>query len=292
MSVSGGGHILRLTTIFLVARSLDILMFMPMASHTAICPPGPAIEKRPPMPLLDHFNPPLNRTRPWRSFHGAWAAAMARLLNQGILPSGYYAVPLMDCDGPIEIDVAALRDQGVAGPASGTAWPKTWVAPAPALAVALDLPAVDGVEVQVFVDDGDPRLAAAVELLSPRNKDRPAARQAFAVKCVGYLQQGSSIVVVDTVTTRRADLNSTILSLLGVDIGAAALPLASLSAVSYRAVGCDEESQHLEVWPAPLALSQPLPTLPLWIASDFSVPLDLEASYKMTCVDLRIYQAG
>ena len=40
-----------------------------------------------------------------------------------------------------------------------------------------------------------------------------------------------------------------------------------------------------------LALAQPLPTLPLWIAPDFSVPLDLEASYQMTCADLRIHQA-
>jgi hypothetical protein len=244
------------------------------------------------MPLLDHFNPPLNRTHPWRSFHEAWAAAMARLLNRGVLPTGYYAVPLVDRDGPIEIDVATLRDQEAPGSASGGVEPRTWAAPAPALAVAVDLATVDGVEVQVFADDGDPRLAAAVELLSPRNKDRPAVRQAFAVRCVGYLQQGSSVVVVDTVTTRRADLNSTILSLLGVDIGAAALPLASLSAVSYQAVGREEESQQLQVWPAPLALGQPLPTLPLWIASDFSVPLDLEASYQMTCADLRIHQAG
>ena len=189
------------------------------------------------MPLLDHFNPPLNRTHPWRSFHGAWAAAMARLLNHGVLPAGYYAVPLVDRDGPIEVDVAALREQGALMPASGTAGAQTWVAPEPVLAVAVDLPMVDGVELHVFADDGDPRLAAAVELLSPRNKDRPAARQTFAVKCVGFLQQGSSVVVVDTVTTRRTDLNSTILSLLGVDVGAAALPLASLSAVSYRAVG-------------------------------------------------------
>src|SRR6185437_1510924 len=164
--------------------------------------------------------------------------------------------------------------------------------PAPVLAVAVDLPAVDGVAAQVLADDGDPRLAAAVELLSPRNKERPAARQALAVKCVGYLQRGSSVVVVDTVTTRRADLNGTILSLLGVDVSAAELPLASLSAVSYRAVGREEESQQLQAWPAPLALGQPLPTLPLWNASDFSVPLDPEASYRATCADLRIRQAG
>ena len=253
---------------------------------------GFATTRGPPMPLLDHFNPPLNRTHPRRSFHGAWAAAMARLLNRDVLPPGSYAVPLVDRDGPIEIDMAALREQGAPLPASGAAGPQTWVAPAPVLAVAVDLPAVDGVEVQVFADDGDPRLAAAVELLSPRNKDRPAARQAFAVKCVGYLQQASSVVVVDTVTTRRAELNSTILSLLGVDVGAAALPLSSLSAVSYRAVGRDEEPQELQLWPETLALAQPLPTLPLWIAPDFSVPLDLEASYQMTCADLRIPQAG
>jgi Protein of unknown function (DUF4058) len=249
-------------------------------------------EKGAPMPLLDHFNPPLNRTHPWRSFHAAWAAAIARLLNQGVLPSGYYAVPLVDRDGPIEIDVAALREQGVSTLESGTVWSQTWVAPAPVLAVEVDLPSVDSVEVQVFADDGDPRLAAAVELLSPRNKDRAAARQAFAVKCVGYLQQGSSVVVVDTVTTRRSDLNGTILTLLGVEVAAATLPVSSLSAVSYRAVSREEEPQQLQLWPASLALAQPLPTLPLWIASDFSVPLDLEASYEMTCADLRIRQAG
>ena len=243
------------------------------------------------MPLLDHFSPPLSRTHPWRSFHGAWAAAMARLLNQGLLPAGYYAVPLLDRDGPIEIDVAALREHEALAPTGGATGPQAWTPPAPGLAVAVELPAPDAVEVQVFADDGEPRLAAAVELVSPRNKDRAQARQAFTVKCVGYLQQGSSVVVVDTVTTRRADLHAAILSLLGVDPGAIATPL-NLSAVSYRAVGREEETQQLQLWPEPLALGQPLPTLPLWIATDFSVPLDLEASYQATCVDLRIRQAG
>jgi hypothetical protein len=146
------------------------------------------------------------------------------------------------------------------------------------------------VEVQVFADDGEPCLAAAVELVSPRNKDRPQARQAFAVKCVGYLQQGSSVVVVDTVTTRRADANAAVLSLLAVDAGAATPT--GLCAVSYRVGGGEDESQQLQLWPAPLGLGQPLPTLPLWIAADWSVPLDLEASYQATCQDLRIRQAG
>jgi hypothetical protein len=228
------------------------------------------------MPLLDHFNSTLSRTHPWRSFHGAWAAAMARLLNQGDLPSGFYAVPLLNRDGPIESDAAALV-------------PRTWTPPDSGLALTVELFAVDAVEVQVFADDGGPHLSAAIELISPRNKDRPQARQAFAIKCVGYLQQGSSVVVVDTVTTRRADLNAAILSLLGVETEAAVKP--GLSAVSYRAVDYQKETQQLQTWPAPLSLGQPLPTLPLWIAADFAVPLDLEASYRATCADLRIRPA-
>jgi hypothetical protein len=155
----------------------------------------------------------------------------------------------------------------------------------------VELPPLDTVEVQVFADDGDPRLAAAVELISPRNKDRPQSRQAFAVKCVGYLQQGSSVVTVDTVTTRRADVNEAILNLLGIEPDPA-VRKSSLAAVSYQAVGRDEKMQQLQLWPEPLALGQPLPTLPLWIAAGFAVPLDLEASYHATCVDLRIRQAG
>jgi hypothetical protein len=216
---------------------------------------------------------------------------MSRLLNQSVLPPGYYAVPLVDREGPIEIDVATLREQQTTVSADVATLPQTWAVPEPGLAVAIELPQADTVEVQVFADEGDPRLAAAVELLSPRNKERPQARQTFAVKCVNYLQQGSSVVVVDSVTTRRADMNAVILGLLGVDASAPAMP-SGLSAASYRAVGRDEEMQQLQLWPAPLAVGQPLPTLPLWIAADFSVPLDLEASYQATCTDLRIRQAG
>jgi hypothetical protein len=60
--------------------------------------------------------------------------------------------------------------------------------------------------------------------------------------------------------------------------------------VTYRAPGRDGEEQQLQLWPAPLALGEPLPRLPLWIAADFSVPLDLELSYRTACADLRIRQ--
>ncbi len=221
------------------------------------------------MPLLDHFHPPLSRTHPWRSFHGAWAAAIARLLNAGVLPPGYYAVPFLDRTGPIEIDVATP--------------------PAPALAVAVEWPETDEVRVEILADDGDPRLAAAVELVSPRNKDREQAREAFAAKCADYLRRGCGLVVVDAVTTRRADLQADLFAELGAEpVSSSAGPL---SVASYRSVGKADEGQLL-AWPVALEVGQPLPTVPLWLNDGSAVPLDLEASHTAACSDLRIRQAG
>src|SRR3954463_6332877 len=112
------------------------------------------------MPLLDHFHPPLSRTHPWRGFHGAWAAAMARLLNAGVLPAGYYAVPFLDRDGPIEIDVAMLREFEGAETVPGEA--PAWEPSEPALTLAVEWSTTDDVRVEVFSDEGDPRLAAAI----------------------------------------------------------------------------------------------------------------------------------
>ena len=240
----------------------------------------------PAMPLLDHFYPPLSRTHPRRAFHGAWASAMARLLNAGVLPPGYYAVPFLDREGPVEVDVATLREFD---PSDAPGAVPTWAPTAPGLAVAVEWPAADEVRVEVYADDGDPRLTAAVEPVSPSNKDRRRSREAFAAKCAGYLRRGCGVVVVDAVTTRRADLHADLLATLGAGAGpAASVPL---SAVAYRPVGRGEDGRLL-TWPEAMEVGQPLPTVPLWVGADLAVPLDLEASHTAACADLRIRQAG
>jgi hypothetical protein len=155
--------------------------------------------------------------------------------------------------------------------------------------VAVEWPGTDDVRVEVLTDDGDPQRAAAVELVSPRNKDRPRAREALASKCADHLRRGCGLVVVDVVTTRRADLRGDLLAALGADPGDA--DPGAMSAVSYRPVGRDGGGQLL-AWPAPLAVGQPLPTLPLWLGGEVAVPLDLEASHRAACADLLIRLAG
>jgi hypothetical protein len=97
------------------------------------------------------------------------------------------------------------------------------------------------VRVEVLTDDGDPQLAAAVELVSPRNKDRPRAREAIAAKYADHLRRGCGLVVIDVVTTRRGDLRADLLAAL--EVGSKEAGREMLSATSYRSVGCDGEGQ-------------------------------------------------
>ena len=232
------------------------------------------------MPLRDHFHPPLSRSHPWRAFHGAWAAAMARGLNAGVLPAGYYAVPFLDRDGPVEIDVAAVREPAFVGAVTAV-----WTPPEPEWAVAVEWPPEDEIRVEILTDDGDPQIAAAIEIVSPSNKDRPQSREAFAAKCADYLRRGCGLVVVDAVSTRRADLAADLRAALEVD-GTTESGGAS-NATSYRAVGRNGNGR-LQAWPAPLEIGCALPTIPLWLGGELSVPLDLETSYTACCTDLRI----
>ncbi|MBV8432348.1 MAG: hypothetical protein JO244_14370, partial [Solirubrobacterales bacterium] len=89
-----------------------------------------------------------------------------------------------------------------------------WAPPRPALTLTVDFTQVDVIEVQVFHEENGLRLLAAIEFVSPANKDRPSQRRAFAVKCASYLQQGVSVVVVDVVTERQANLHMEILEAL------------------------------------------------------------------------------
>lgn len=56
---------------------------------------------------------------------------------------------------------------------------------------------------------------AAVEIVSPANKDRPEHRRMFVAKCAALLAQGVCVAVIDLVTTRRFNLYSDLLDLVG-----------------------------------------------------------------------------
>src|SRR3954464_3676106 len=160
------------------------------------------------MPLRDHFHPPLDSVLPWEGFHATWPVMIvARLRRQ--LPRRYLVLPRVHSGSSAEIDVATFREEGGTPGAtshgngnSGGMATAVWAPPRPTLTVTTDLPAQDVTEVQVYDEKSGRRLVAAVEIISPANKDRPEHRRAFVSKCVGLLQELVSLVVVDIVTTR------------------------------------------------------------------------------------------
>ena len=236
------------------------------------------------MPLRDHFHPPLSVTHPWKGFHSAWANAITNELNE-VLPEGYYAIPEVPLGDQIEIDVATLEEaNATTGVGVATA---VWAPPQPRLAAVVDLPRIHGVAVHIFQDAGGPQLRAAIELVSAANKDRPRSRLTFAAKCVGYLERAVSLVVIDTVTGRQANLHAEIAKTLETAAELAWEAPSRLYAVAYRTVAAGAATR-VETWPEALGIGQELPTLPLWIAADLCLPLTLESSYTMACHSLRI----
>src|SRR5712691_6526093 len=99
----------------------------------------------------------------------------------------------------------------------------------------------------------DARLVAAVELVSPRNKDRPESRRSFAAKCAAYLQRGIGLIVVDIVTGRQFNLHNELVQLLMLGEEFTLPAEALLYALAYRPIR-RKETDLIDVWPATLAL--------------------------------------
>jgi hypothetical protein len=237
------------------------------------------------MPLLDHFRPPLSQQRHWDSFHGAWAEAMALTLNQKLLPARFVAEARVKLGGQVEIDVATFAENDSASPATDEVL--AWSAPPPLATALLDFEAPEVFEVQVSREEGGPHLVAAIELVSPRNKDRPASRRMFAAKCASYLHSGVSVIIVDVVTERSGNLHVELLELLAAQLATVAEGAGDLYAVTHRTVPAPPRLR-LETWAHQLNVGASLPTLPLWLGADLCLPLDLESTYRAACQARRI----
>ena len=121
-------------------------------------------------------------------------------------------------------------------------------------------------------------MVAAIELVSPGNKDRPEARRAFAAKCVNYLSQGVGLIIADIVTGRKANMHNELIAL--IDQGEPFLfkDDVSVYAVAYRPTR-PLDGDRVEMWPVELAVGRPLPMLPLSLCGAGCVPADLEGTY-------------
>jgi hypothetical protein len=243
------------------------------------------------MPLFDHFRPPVEYDLPWDSLHSAWATYLTTALNQRWLSRDFLALEHTHVGPLVEIDVATFERSGSAtapdtsnGGGGVATLTEVYAPPRPLVAIPAVFP--DCFEVRVFTTREGRRLVGAVELISPGNKDRPEARQAFLAKCANYLSQGVSVVVLDIVTDRSANLHNELLHWLNAPGGQLAEDV-SLYAAAYRPVLRGTKPQ-VDIWAQACAVGAALPTMPLRLTGDLFVPVEFEATYLETCRQRRL----
>ena len=113
----------------------------------------------------------------------------------------------------------------------------------------------DSFEVRSLLDNQQVfTLVGAIELISPSNKDRPEERRQFATKCASYLHQGISLVILDIVTNRRANLHNETMRLMEAASDMALAAEVNLYSAAYRPVQREERAE-IEMWTAPARLA-------------------------------------
>lgn len=238
------------------------------------------------MPLRDHFRPPVSLTSTWEEVHGQWPAMIVMGLNQS-LPEGFVAAPKVQLGAFVDVDFTTIENDIDSKhfnlPCNGST--KLCAAPQPSATLEIEFEKESEYEVRIYDVDRNRTLVAAIELVSPANKDRPEHRRAFVSKCIAMLKQEISLVIVDMVTTRTSNLYKAIIEELGgKTVSIAEKPIYAVS------IKADMTNGRLKIkqWEYPLEIGKPLPAMPLWLSREQSIRLDLEESYEATCRVLRI----
>lgn len=201
------------------------------------------------MPLRDHFRPPLDDVHSWDELHGGWPMTIVQELTK-ILPDRYFAAP------------------GVH------------------LTVEPHLPSQDVYEVRIYDRRRNRHLVAAIEIVSPSNKDRPENRAIFVAKAATLLRNNICVSIVDVVGTFDFSLYADVMAFLNVGPALGSTP-SPMYAATLR-MRYEDRRRMMDNWYHPLTIGQPLPTLPIWLTETSAISLELESSYEETCRALRI----
>jgi hypothetical protein len=224
---------------------------------------------------------PLHDWRDERGWDGVHLLWLAQLLDwvQPRLPAGFRAYVG-------SVPALTLETDGGKPDVTVRGWRQPQVNPAAESAVAL---APDRETVAAFTPDPQRalhidwhgQLIAAIELVSPRNKDRLDSKARYARRYLGYLRQGVHLMLVD-VFAQPAGFSFA--DAVSDDLGLGEPPTPPPFAVSYR-VGApvpqgDTMGTPVAVWRRPLEPGRTLPELPLPLDDGAAVVIDLEATYS------------
>jgi hypothetical protein len=215
----------------------------------------------------------------FHAFHTAWVTHLSEMMNDGLLPAGYYTMPEQHLGRSIG-DVLTLH---AAPPAQRPPLPDGGLALAEAPPKVGRKLTVSGSArtrrrtLTVRHVSGH-RIVALVEIVSPANKDRPSHVDDLASKVTGALALGVHVLVADLLAPGPHDpggIHGAIWEQLDPEAEVfVPPPTAPLTLASY--VARAEVDAYLES----IAVGDGLPEMPLFLHPDRYVKVPLETAYE------------
>jgi hypothetical protein len=139
--------------------------------------------------------------------------------------------------------------------------------------------------------DSHGQLVAALEIVSPRNKDCADAKETYTNRYLGYLRLGVHLLPVDVLPRPRGfSFSDAITRSLGPDLPPLPPPFAAAYRVGEVVPVGDDMGSPVGLWRRPLRVSQPPPTLPDPLGVHQAVPIELEVTYRRAAK--RVYLVG
>jgi hypothetical protein len=213
----------------------------------------------------------------FHNFHQLWTAEITNALNAGALPSDYFAMTEQILGGPIP-DVITLQDRR---PRTDQEFGGIALADSPPRArfvtsAELDQYAAKANSITIKHRLG--RIVAVIEIVSPGNKSSQHAVRAFVEKTFDLLNDGISLLVVDLFPPSRRDpqgIHKAIWDAIREE------PF-ELPADKPLTVAAYMAGPIKRAYVEPVAVGDPLPSLPIFLDQRSYVPAPLEATYQST----------
>jgi hypothetical protein len=217
----------------------------------------------------------------FHDFHQVWTGQVRILLNEGVLPPGYYAQVEQRASGVIP-DVLTLQygdDQDLPAQAEELAGAIAVAQAPPQVEMVLDLERrvyTERKNIVVIRHVSDNRVVAMIEIVSSGNKSSEREFRRFLEKSLEAIEQGVHLLIVDLYPPMAFDpqgMHAAVWTTLGEV--PPPIPAKPLAAVSYLA------AEVPRAYFSSLAVGDPLPEMPLFLTISHYVSAPLEAAYQI-----------
>lgn len=221
----------------------------------------------------------------FHAFHHGWIWHIAEVLNRGLLPDAFYALPEQQAGG-FGPDVLTLGRVSGAGNGEAPAGGGRHAGQSTGLTVAPPKRAPVAETATTFYRRKQSSLAirhvsgddvvAVIEIVSPGNKSSVAAFRAFRDKAATLLMNGVHLMIVDLFPPGPRDPHG-VHGMIWADVAGESYqppPGRPLAAIAYEA------EEGIRAFVDHMAVGEPVPDAPLFLGPNACVNPPLEATYQ------------